>query len=77
MKIEKDVPIVECDEIIDEPQRGKAVDESEGRKVRIQIICPHCGKKHFHGVDRHFEGLTHRMAHCHGGRSYYIRGGLK
>jgi hypothetical protein len=31
------------------------------------IDCPHCGREHTHGA-----GAGHRVAHCLGGRGYYL-----
>jgi|SRR4051794_8893032 hypothetical protein len=49
-----------------------------GRETRyLTVRCPHCGRPHRHGLGwDHDEPVTHRLAHCHGGRrpagGYYV-----
>jgi hypothetical protein len=45
----------------------KRVQRGDGGVTTWVIDCPHCGEEHTHGA-----GAGHRVAHCLGGRGYYL-----
>jgi hypothetical protein len=45
----------------------KRVEHHDDGVTTWVIDCPHCGEEHTHGA-----GPGHRVAHCLGGRGYYL-----